>query len=276
MMYNHLPFRLRSAVVPVCAGLAMLASVDARADIATMIAGTAQASVDLSSSAGMYEWTLSGQNQLNQQWFWYGIGAGGPQYSIENGAALTWSQPTADHITAFYDHGSFGIQVNYKLISGGIGQSSIQESISITNQMGSALDIRFYQYSDFNLGGTPGGDQVDMDQFTAFQQKGTTAIAEGIIDPAATRFEANVTGGVGSTLYRLLNQNGLALNNNDSASGDVTWAYEWDFLIGGLAAQDILKDKSLSVTLVPEPSTFAFCSLGLGFLVLAQRRRQKS
>src|SRR5262245_2022739 len=31
--------------------------------------------IDPTSQAGMFHWDLNGVNQLNQQWFWYGIGA---------------------------------------------------------------------------------------------------------------------------------------------------------------------------------------------------------
>lgn len=41
------------------------------AQVVTMNDGGSTATVDLGSSAGMNNWTVNGQNQLNQQWFWY-------------------------------------------------------------------------------------------------------------------------------------------------------------------------------------------------------------
>src|SRR5215471_15884878 len=46
--------------------------------------GNSSASVNLGSQAGMYQWAINGQNQLNQQWFWYRVD-GDPtgQHSID-------------------------------------------------------------------------------------------------------------------------------------------------------------------------------------------------
>jgi len=41
------------------------------AQIVTMNDGGSSATIDLGSSAGMNNWSVLGQNQLNQQWFWY-------------------------------------------------------------------------------------------------------------------------------------------------------------------------------------------------------------
>src|SRR5579872_7404260 len=41
------------------------------AQVETMNDGGSTATIDLGSSAGMNSWTVNGQNQLQQQWFWY-------------------------------------------------------------------------------------------------------------------------------------------------------------------------------------------------------------
>src|SRR5208337_545666 len=51
--------------------------------IYTLSSGNSSVSIDLGSQAGMYNWTVDGQNQLNQQWFWYRVGSSGPEASID-------------------------------------------------------------------------------------------------------------------------------------------------------------------------------------------------
>ena len=49
------------------------------AQLVTLTDGGSTATVDLGSSAGMNSWTVNGQNQLNQQWFWYRANGGTAQ-----------------------------------------------------------------------------------------------------------------------------------------------------------------------------------------------------
>jgi hypothetical protein len=54
----------------------------------------------------------------------------------------------------------------------GSGQSSLQETISIHNAAATTLNLHFFQYSDFDLAGTAGGDTVTLyrDAFNLFHQ----------------------------------------------------------------------------------------------------------
>jgi hypothetical protein len=242
------------------------------AQVINLTQPNSSAQINLSGpGAGMNQWSVSGQNQLNLQWFYYGL-LSGPQLSIDNIGAPVFSQPNAYTLNASYGNGSFSVDITYVLQDGGSGQSDINESISIHNLTGSLLNIHFFQYSDFNLGGVPGGDTLVMDNQNAFQQKGLTAIAEGIIDPNAGHFEANTTGGPTSTLAKLGSTPGLILSDNALAAGDVTWAYQWDFQIAGFGSQEILKDKLLQITLIPEPSMLALLAAGVGLWSLRKRR----
>lgn len=235
--------------------------------------GGSIARVDVDSALGMYFWSVGGQNQLNQQWFYYGIG-GGPQFAVNTISAASYTQPTANSLITTYANSLLSVSIKYVLTDGGTGQADVAESISIHNISGSPLNLSFFQYSDFNLGGTPGGDTLFMDNQNAFQQKGLTAIAEGIIDPAADHFEANTTGGPTSTLAKLNTTSGLILSDSAAASGDVTWAYQWLYLpLGVNETRDILKDKQLQVSLIPEPSTMALLAVGMGVLALRKRRQ---
>jgi hypothetical protein len=103
------------------------------------------------------------------------------------------------------------------------------------------------------------------------QTSGSTAIQEGIISPNAGHAEAAY---FNQTLNELNTQAGLELNDNPSAgSGNVTWAFQWTQEIGADMELNVLKDKNLSIEMVPEPSTLAIIIFGAGALGLALRRK---
>jgi hypothetical protein len=160
--------------------------------------------------------------------------------------------------------------------SAGSGTADIQESISVhNNSLSGALDFHFYQYSDFDLLGTPGGDTINVGNDFAVQTKGPTQIAEAVNDPSADHYEGAV---FDTTLNRLNTVSDLNLNDNGTAGPDnVTWALQWNKSIGTNADFQIFKDKLLSIQPIPEPSSMTLIMLGLGGLggFGAWRRRQK-
>jgi large repetitive protein len=273
---NHLNYTLfKTGKVLSLAALALASGIlvsplQAQVDPYTMVDANVTALVDVGSSQGMYDWSIGGQNQLNQQWFWYRTAATGPQYSISSIAARSASQPSGNRLNTLYTSaGNFSVEVDYTLHGYGTGKSDIDEAITIQNLSGSTLDFYFFQYSDFNLGAE---DEVFMDSSYAFQQSGANAIAEGIIDPASDAFEAKNVGGASSTLYKLTNVSGTTLDGTDYAIGDVTWAYEWHFSIAAGESASIIKDKALTINLVPEPSALSLLVLGVGAWLFPRRR----
>ena len=225
--------------------------------------------------AGMYQWTVTGlpagtENQLHQQWFWYSID-GQAAHPLETISAASYTQ-TANTLSATYANGALSITVNYSLTGGGIGQADIAEGISLHNASGTNMMFHFYQYSDFNLLNSPPGDTVTMDNTFVLQHKGDTQIQETIVDPNASRFEANTTDDPSNTLSKLNGPTRPQLNDNtDIGPGDATWAYQWDF--DSLMDTTIQKDKLLDVTLVPEPAALTLVSLGLAALLFRRRAR---
>jgi hypothetical protein len=247
--------------------------------------GGSTAAVDLSSQAGMYNWTVLGQNQLDQQWFWYSINGGALQ-SIDSiasspGGSLNYTQyGTLNTLDAIYANSQVSINVEYILTGSGAnsGGADMTEDIAIDNVSGAAFNINFYQYSHFNLLDS-GNNTVNISQDGnsgynyVTQTSGTTAIQEAIDAPDANFAEA---ANIGQTLAELNNGSVPPYNLNDNLSagaGDVTWAFEWTNNIAAGGEFDITKDKSLSIQMVPEPATAAFLGIGLGIFALARRRR---
>jgi hypothetical protein len=233
--------------------------------------------VNVGSQAGMSLWSVDGQNQLNQQWFWYGIG-NGKESAINTISAASVTTPDARTLYTTYANAQLSIEVDYALNGGfaGSGSSHLGEVIRIQNRSSSAFTLHFFQYSDFNLAGTPGGDTIQLGKNLqgkfndAFQSDGSLSFHETVVTPGADHGEA---ASAGQTLGELNDLSQTTLNDNVGpvGPGDVTWALQWDLTIGAGATAIISKDKTLQIT--PEPSTFALLGLGLGACALLKRHR---
>ncbi len=271
-------------IVSLCAALVVSGVLflpgNAPADVGNIVNlsdGGSTATVNLTSGVGMNNWSVNGQNQLNQQWFWYAIGSTAPQ-PINNLGLLTYNLTGLNEVTATYQNAQLTLTIDYVLSGGGAGSGSadIIESISAVNNSGASIGFHFYQYSDFNLLGSGANDSVQLygnpGSWNFVQQTaGSSGIGEAIVSPDANHGEAAY---VGQTLAELNGGSALTLNDNSSAGpGDVTWALEWDTTLANGAAFDLTKDKSLFIQVIPEPSIVAFIGLGLAAWVFARRRQ---
>jgi len=253
------------------------AAVSANAQIVTLTDLNSSAQINTASQLGMFNWTVDGVNQLYQQWFWYGIGSGTSQSSIDTISAPTITTPNAYSAYINYHNASLSAQVNYVLTGGvlGSGGSALNESIHIVNVSNGNLALRFYQYSDFDLMGSPGGDTLQLYRnlagkfYEAVQTKGNVEMSETDVVPGADHGEASLF----NSLVTRLNggtQITLADNTGVVGPGDTAWALEWDVTLAPGASLDISKNKVISA--VPEPGTLSL--LGLGFLALVWRKRR--
>ena len=241
------------------------------AQIVTMNDGGSSATIDLGSSAGMNNWSVLGQNQLNQQWFWYRTTDNGVAQPINTIGGLTYNtygiNGTINEVVATYQNSQLSIEIDYILSGGGVGSGNayLTETIMAVNKdTGNPLHLNFYEYSNFNLlqsgnnsvsvFGAPGGYSH------VTQTSGSTDLTEAIVSPNANFAEA---ANFNQTLNELNTQAGLVLNGNTSAGpGNVTWAFQWDQTIAAGGELDIFKDKNLSIATVPEPATTVLAVLG--------------
>jgi hypothetical protein len=241
--------------------------------------GGSTAYIDVNSAAGMYHWDLGfGGNQLQQQWFWYRIGNGLAQ-PINAIGAPSVNVYSANWIDVTYTSTSgplFSLTVSYVLTGGGVnsGTALIKENITVLNQSGGTINgFNLFQYSDFNLLGTPGGDSVSISSTfdSVVQTEGSAGIGEVITNPFADRAEAAI---VNSTVNNLSTIPGYDLNNNLTAGpGDVAWAFQWIADINDNQELLIVKDKGVRITVIPEPSVLALVALGLGAASALRRRK---
>jgi hypothetical protein len=260
---------------------ALFVQPQAQATVASLTDQNSSISLNLTSSAGMTAWNVDSVNQVNQQWFWYRIGPGGPQ------SDLSVLDPTpyvttlgTKQLTALYTNASYGVQLTYTLTgqSAGSGRSGLTESVRAYNYTGSPVDFHLFMYSDFMVGGpsqlanqhvvlgTSNGAGTSVQTFGS-PAKGNNSVA---LMQAANRTEVMP---YNSTLNELTTLNGLSLNNSTTAGpGHVTWALEWDLLA-------LSTSTGISITdtlVVPEPSTGVLALFGLGCLAVLRRQRHSA
>ncbi|MBE3069060.1 MAG: PEP-CTERM sorting domain-containing protein [Planctomycetes bacterium] len=236
------------------------------------------AQFDVTTSAGLNEWLVDGTNHMYQQWFWYRVGPAGGEQPINaltlDGAPLvtdTNNDGSPDTLYTRYLGQGFAIDLWYILAGGatGSGTSEIAEIIRINNTSATdSLDFHFFQYADFNLNDDGSQDTVDITGGnTAYQASPTAYVAETVVTPKPSHFEAALSG---MTLASLSDAAPTTLSDTPTAGpGDVSWAFEWDKEIAPGQTLLISKDKNI----VPEPATMALMGTGLVIALAARRKR---
>jgi hypothetical protein len=267
--------------------LLLLAGTVVRSDAQTFFLndGNSTVQVKADSTAGMTSYLVDGVNQVKDQWFYYRIGNSGPESPIETIGSLVWSQSEARSLDLTYGNSLYSARVVYTLTGGtpGTGSSSLNEAITFLNKSTtSALSLRFFDYSDFDLTGVSGGQSLQFGTSVAppptwvktntfTQTKGvnslTTTVASGINFPS--HVEADL---YSQTLTSLTDPNPTTLSDAmGPVYGDVTGAFEWDVTLGAGASLTISKLISMQI---PEPSALGLLALGLA-ATLCRRRRTR-
>jgi hypothetical protein len=231
---------------------------------------------------GLNKWTVNGVNQINQEWFWYRVGSTGGQTSINNlnivGTPTVLdttgdSQPDYTSITYADPANTFQLTTTYSLSGGlpGSKASDVGETIKIVNTSASTLNYHFYQYSNFNLGGSASGQNVSITGGNTATQTspGSLMVSQTVVSPTPNEFQA---GAFPSLVNALNGGTPLTLNDTATAAGDGEWAYQWDLVLNPGASFVISADKQISAA-VPEP-TSSLAVLALGGLFLTRPRRR--
>src|ERR1043165_7924762 len=122
------PCRLYECLAVFC--LAFVGFVGPAQAFYTLTDGNSSASVNPSSQAGMFNWTVDGVTQLAQQWFWYRIGTSSPESSVNTISADQTTQPDSTHLTTRYINSQISVRIDYTLAGGALGDgtSTIVES----------------------------------------------------------------------------------------------------------------------------------------------------
>ncbi len=254
-----------SRLFTTCLLAACLFAGAAHGHIFSLTDGNSSATVENDRIDAMSDWTVDGQKQLFMQSFWYRIGNSGGETPINGMPLFAANQPSANNASAVYQNSQLNIQVSYTLTGGapGSGASTIHEQVTIKNISGASLNLAFFQFVDFDLNGSPGGDTAvltgSVGAWTgAKQNKGTIRFAEVGVNPFANF--GQVTAG-DALINALKDGSPTTLNNlNGPVTGDAMIALEWTRLLASGASLTLIFDKSVSV---PEPSAISLGLLGL-------------
>ena len=245
-----------------------------------------EARFDTGSKKGLFSWVVDGcgcDNEIaSRQWFWYRVGDTGPETAInlldqifitpEGSRDGNFNPGDDDFTVSFADPGGdFTINLRFTLAGStlGSGLSTLVETITITNTSEDDLDFHFFQYVDLDLNHEPTTDTVTMlADNKVLQTDGITSVVETVITPASDHRSVALDPDI-----LVLLEDGLATTLDDATgpiSGDVTWGFQWDFLIEPNGSAQISKIKSM----IPEPATLALLG-AVGLPALMRRRRRQ-
>ncbi len=255
-------------ILGIAAMVAVVAAIPATAGVYTLADGNSVVKLNTETSDGVFSWKVDQTEHMFQQWFWYRIGSTGAEQSIDTMAISSQDGSGNSHTTTYMGDG-FTIEPTFVLTGGAAdsGQSSLGERIMFANTGDASLDFHFYQYVDFNLNGTAGGDTVKFMSNSMVQQyEGDTIVGEEVLTPEPVGHEAAYWQ---STLIDLADGDPTTLNNQDTAGpGDVTWAFQWDFTLAPGETYMIIKEK----TVVPVPSAVVLGIIGLSLAGWIKKR----
>jgi hypothetical protein len=253
------------------------------AGLFTLTDGNSSVDFDTTSQANAYNWQVDGLDQLFQQAFWYRVGNVAEQsvHALPIGfelASNTNADPGLDTLDVIYNGLGFDIEIKYSLDGGALssGVSDMGEQISITNRGSSPLNFRFFQYSDFDLQGSLGGDTaVFTNANTVRQSDGPLRLTETVVTPVPSHREIDF---YANTVTKLNDAVPTTLSDTPATGvpfgpGDITWAYQWDVTIPAFGTFQISKDKNLSAIVIPEPASFTLLAALAGLLLIRRRMR---
>jgi len=267
-----------------CAAILATGAAAAAANAQLIVLEDANSSTQFQITGGnQVGWQVDGVNQLFNQRFFYRAAGFADEVAVDSlpltGAQATdtnlFDDPRPDNLAVRYTDApnSLRFDVNYTLrgSSVGSGASDLAETIRIGNFGNVPQQVSFFQYVDFDLGGTPGGDIGQIIGGRIAQQAdlaGSFSVTETVVTPAPSHYQLDLYPNLIGEFF-----NGQVDNLNDFAGplqGDVTWGFQWDFTLLPGQTFIISKDKNLGV--VPVPAGAAL--LGLTGLVVAGRRRR--
>lgn len=248
------------------------------------------ATIDTTTQDGVMDWTVGGTDHLFQQWFWFRIGAN-PEASIDTlpidaeGTLDTDFDTFDDTLFVRYLNGDIEIEARFVLDggTGGSGSAQLSEQITVRNVGNEKQNFHLFQYSDFDMGASELNDQLVFNNVNAnrhFDGVGSGIAVDTTVNRAPNRYE----GGVFPDTLNKLNDGVADSLDNLPAIGtlmtpdDVTYAYQWDFMLAPGDSFQVGIDKNITSDnpepIIPEPTSLTLALLCLAGVAGATRRRR--
>ena len=235
---------------------------------------------DTPGSPVMNGWSVDGVSQLWNLDYYYRIGSTGPEAQLNTLAphfatvatdTNPFTDPRDDVVSMLYTTPGFiDVELKISLMGGSEGSrwSDVAHQVRISNTGTEALDFHLFEYADFDLGGTEGGDTGTIDPLNkVMQSDGAWSMAMSeVVTPDFSHWEiANYP-----TLFNSLNDGATTVLNDYAGpvAGDVEYALQWDMVIQ--PGQTFILSKDMLI--IPEPSSIAMIGLVSGFGLFIRRK----
>lgn len=217
------------------------------------------------------DWETDGIDHLFNQDYYFRIGQTAEE-AIWDGVTPVVTTFAPNIINVAYAHPDFLFDITYTLIGGtpGSGTSDIGEIVRIRNRSNGALDFHLFEYDDFDINQTAGGDFGRLVNSSTIEQYEDPFYAMVGSVPPFDHFEISEWP---TLLAKLTDGDADDLSDGAATAGpaDLAFGMQWDRTIATNGTFVMSKNKRIET--VPEPGTIA--ALGLGALVLIRRRRSK-
>ena len=271
--------------------------------LGTAVAGSANAftitsgnsSVD-GSMLGLSSWTVDGTNYLYAQNWWFNasssVGSTPFNYELADyDATPTETAGGPNNLLQQFHVLGFDVDINYTVAGGvaGSGSSGLTENVTITNTTGGAGSFTLFQYTDFDLGGSPpydslandvgnGTDSLNYGQNDTISQitgnyvvqtnGAMTASEESVTVPFPSLTSIGQAVGLEDDLF---DGTVTGTSSGDTFTGDAAWIWAYTFNID--AGDSVSISKALVLETVPVPTAAWLFGSGLLGLVGVARRR---
>lgn len=258
-MTPHLPLRLcRAAVV-----LATVCCFALPVWSATINDGVTAITVS-DTHGGVTDFVTGGSDHLFQADYYFRTGSMSAE-DMMTGVNSTYIQSvtaSGNDITVVGSTSEF----DFTLVYGLDGSGRMVPTLDITNTSGAQLDLTLFNYQDWDVNGTAGGDTITWNGSLLTVSQGTTDIG---ITPFSSPDAVEASGW---PILRNSLRDGSPTTLTDGAGlpfgpGDGTFAFQFDLSLAAGGSTTIIYT-------VPEPSTGLLGGLGLAGLAWSSRRRK--
>jgi hypothetical protein len=184
-------------------------------------------------------------DHMFQNWWWYRTDSDTREFALSNLTAF--DQQQANTVSLTYAEGGLTYEITYTLSDSGDNQAVVVAQLTIANTTSTPITLNLFNYSDFDMDGSSGGDRAELvrpDYMRVYETNTAHIVA------AETPFAWQI--GAFPSVRNLLTDTDIDdLNNSGSpfGPGDFTGAFQWRFTLQGGES----RSTALALTLNVEP-----------------------